>query len=205
MSKKKKIREVQNPCPVCQAERYTRVIEVVDAHCWREQCRAPMKMAFGHEEGMALAPEDFTTEEIKAARGAGAKLEIRHSKTMGDSYLHNVCPSCDVISGSFYLHDYWHEATPASRVFSRLSCARCEGREDDEPPHAAPVIPKKPAKKKEQVPPKKLVTTPLPKPVSVWGKCAECAQSACPRQLTEGSFFCAVCKRNTRFIPDVVA
>lgn len=84
-----------------------------------------MKIAFGGEEGMAFGPEKFTADEIAAARAAGAKLEERFSKTVNSSYLANVGPHCAVITGRFYLHDYWYLAMEENQVVKRLGCAKC--------------------------------------------------------------------------------
>jgi hypothetical protein len=198
------------PCPVCRAEMRVREIHVVQAECWRDECNSPMKVAFGGEEGYALGPDDFTDEEIAAARAAGAKLEVRESKTVGASYMANVCPSCDVITGSFYLHDYWHLARDQDRVLSRLSCDRCEGREKPtakEPvttPTARPpaLLPESFSTTPELRPKKAAPRATAPTSISAWGTCGHCHTPACPRIITAGRFYCPVCKGQRAFLPD---
>jgi hypothetical protein len=39
----------------------------------------------------------------------GVKLEFRESATAGTGYRANVCPSCNQITGDFFLHNYYYE------------------------------------------------------------------------------------------------
>jgi hypothetical protein len=183
-----------------------RTVNVVDSACWRGECSAPMKIAFGGEEGMAFSPEDFTEGEVTAARAAGAKLEERFSQMQNGTYLANVCTKCDVITGSFYLHDYWDLATDENVVVSRLSCAKCEGRKNEAQDVAKPAALRE-APPTETIKPKTAPAIIAPKiarePAKmIWGTCDRCKRAASPRVVKSGYFFCSSCNTNERFIPD---
>ena len=195
-----------NPCPVCTSERLNRVIHVVDTECWSDRCLSPMKVAFGDEEGCSFSPEEFTEDEIQAARAAGALLELRYSKTVHEEYLANVCPKCKVIVGSFFLHRYWDLANETNKVLSRVSCSKCEGSDEDDDSlddeEQAPYIATPPVKK-EAVPSVQSVTPAPQKPAPVlWGKCGHCGATASPRTVQNGRFFCSECNAQRPFVPD---
>ncbi|HVT73808.1 MAG TPA: hypothetical protein VHD61_11775 [Lacunisphaera sp.] len=84
-----------------------------------------MKIAFGLGEGPAYSPIDFSPDELAAARKAGAKLEISFSNTMQESYMANVCPTCGILTGDFYLHDFWDLANEQTKVAESKVCLAC--------------------------------------------------------------------------------
>ena len=128
MPAEEKPSDVIQTCPKCLSEMETRAVNVVTASCW--SCGADMKITFGEEGGMALSPQNLTEDELAAARDAGAKLEVRHSKTMETEYLANVCPHCDQITGDFFLHDFWDLASSANTIAKKFLCPVCDlGRE----------------------------------------------------------------------------
>lgn len=164
-----------------------------------------MKIAFGGEEGMALSPGDLNEAEIAAARAAHAKLEVRFSHTVQSSYLANICPACDAISGNFYLHDYWDLADDSNLVSRRDRCPNCEPGDDDEDaeverPPAPPVRRRaRPAAAEHS----EVEAPPPPAPrAALWGKCGRCGTESCPAKVNEGTFYCFACKRSTPFIPN---
>ena len=123
-----------NLCPKCTTERLERVIKVVRSKCWK--CHEDMLIAFGFEEEVQeLTPEVFTSEELEATRGAGANLKEKYSKTEGRSYMANVCPKCDSLTGSFFLHDHWlpveHGLVSADVACRTWRCPECSPTEDE--------------------------------------------------------------------------
>lgn len=169
----------------------------------------------------------------------------------------NICPRCTSMSGSFFLHDFWHLADGAAPLSLVMHCRQCEtlianeagldgnrwrGKvqvaEEPKVPRPEPGIGIQEALRRmihgpisvaePTGPPAKLFSavpildpshplpgsqsglskaTPPPKRVEVqrarWGKCAECSSVSCPTILTADSlFFCATCRKKSRFIPD---
>jgi hypothetical protein len=123
-NKKKSPSPPKHPCPKCQHEMEAREIHVIEDECWK--CFSPMKIAFGFTEGLAHAPDDFSPEELIAARNAGVKLEVAHSRTMDSSYMANICPHCSALTGRFYLHEFWHLATNQTKVIETRECSACK-------------------------------------------------------------------------------
>lgn len=84
-----------------------------------------MKIAFGGNGNEMLSPEELADPEVQAARKAGARLENRFSRTVGHRYLANVCPHCNQITGSFYLHDYWDLSDGQPGILAAMECPSC--------------------------------------------------------------------------------
>ncbi len=118
-------------CAKCGSQQEPRVIHVVLGSCWN--CHSPMKIAFGAIGGVALSPPLFTVAELTAARNAGAKLVVRHSRTVSSDYMANVCPGCDQITGDHYLHDFWDLESAETEVSRELGCVSCAQDEADPP------------------------------------------------------------------------
>lgn len=197
--------EVIQSCPKCRSEIEIRAVNVVLGDCW--SCGADMKIAFGVEGGMALSPENLTEDELTAARAAGAKLEVRHSKTVDRDYLANVCPHCDRITGDFYLHDYWDLASPENTVAEKRLCPVCDlGREPvvrrRRKPRTAvslqPAVQEQAAPAPIKVP--ELIHSPQRR--QVWGTCATCRTPVCPIQSPDSRFYCSRCGQTRDFVPD---
>lgn len=88
-----------------------------------------MLIAFGLGEGVAYSPVQFSSEGLAAARKAGAILEITASRTMGASYMANICPKCRALTGDFYLHDFWELANAQTKVCQSMACLDCSEEE----------------------------------------------------------------------------
>jgi hypothetical protein len=164
-----------------------------------------MKITFGVEGGTALSPENLTEAELTAARAAGAKLEVRHSKTVDRDYLANVCPHCDRISGDFYLHDYWDLASPENTVAEKRLCPVCDlGRERvvRRRRKSRTDVSRQPALQEQAAPAPITVSEHSPLRRQVWGTCAACRAPACPIQSPDGRFYCSRCGQTRDFVPD---
>ena len=80
-----------------------------------------------------LSPEDMTDMEIAKARELGANLQMNHSQVRSENYCSNTCPSCGVMTGSHYLHDFWNEADQQSGYETGVSCLNCLQEEENPP------------------------------------------------------------------------
>ncbi len=186
-------------CPKCGGERDSRRVNVVETECW--SCHEPMNIAFGGATGgPSPHPGDFTEAELAAAREAGAKLELRFSKTTQSEYLANVCPHCNQITGDFFLHDYWYLASDENEVSVTFECRVCDRG-------LRPLCKPRPRRARKQpgapvVVPSAVAPTPRRERRQLWGKCGSCGQPASPIQVTDGTFYCGLCHRQAAFIPD---
>jgi hypothetical protein len=96
-----------NICEKCGKEKELVKLNIVDCDCWN--CKKPMKVALAICGGTFWGPEEFDEETINLARKNGAIIENRFSNMMKESYLANVCPSCNQIVGKFFIHDYLYD------------------------------------------------------------------------------------------------
>src|SRR5450432_1318302 len=79
-------------------------MEIVEDHC--RDCRAPLKIAIGIKGGSFYGPERFDDQEITFAQSKGVCLQMKHSKTMDETYLANTCSLCGSFIGAFFVHEY---------------------------------------------------------------------------------------------------
>lgn len=111
-------------CPACRSFLRQRKLYLLDHSCWR--CGKGMTLACGFDGSMMMGPEDFASFEVEEARKRGALLDVRYSKTTRTRYMANVCPHCDVISGSFFLHDAWPDIDETKALKISVGCPSCE-------------------------------------------------------------------------------
>lgn len=111
-------------CPDCRTYQRQRRLYILDQSCWR--CGRGVKLACGHDGDTMMSPEEFAPFEVEAARKHGVVLDIRYSKTTQSRYMANVCPHCNVISGSFFLHDAWPDIDEDKALRISVGCPKCE-------------------------------------------------------------------------------
>ena len=113
---------VHPACPKCGTALSERTLFIMDYECWK--CHIPLKSAV-LTIGYTFYPEDFTQEELDAARQRGAVVKEQFSKTQQRQYLGNTCPSCGVLQGNWYvgegLSDY--VGVPRQEVDTGLACS----------------------------------------------------------------------------------
>lgn len=79
-------------------------LRIIKIECWK--CKKEMLIAFLNDND---GPEEFSEEVIKIAAEHGVVIENRYSSTRGESYNAFICPHCKVMTGDFYLHEYWYD------------------------------------------------------------------------------------------------
>lgn len=96
------------PCKRCGAPLPLRTVAIRTIECWN--CGKNVNVALWHQNGENLYWQNsFPVEEIEFAKANGVTLERRFSRTLGNKYLANVCPSCNEIQGDWFLHlDPYH-------------------------------------------------------------------------------------------------
>ncbi|HRF99786.1 MAG TPA: competence protein CoiA family protein [Bacteroidia bacterium] len=100
-----------NPkCKSCGHYQRKSAMTIIDGHCWR--CPSEMKIAILSENCSHSGPDSFSESEIKLAKDNGVIIKKHFSKTRGESYLANTCPSCGSFSGDHFLFtDFYVPAT----------------------------------------------------------------------------------------------
>lgn len=109
-------------CEICGKRKNTARMRIVDTHCWK--CGNKMKMAL--IDGCAysyLGPTDFNKNELRLAAKHGVTIKERYSQTVEDSYLANVCNTCNAFIGDFYLHEYVE--SPYTPIDLGYKCFHC--------------------------------------------------------------------------------
>nr|DAN31051.1 MAG TPA: DNA topoisomerase I [Caudoviricetes sp.] len=109
-------------CEICGKRKNTARMRIVDTHCWK--CGNKMKMAL--IDGCAysyLGPTDFNKNELRLAAKHGVTIKERYSQTVEDSYLANVCNTCNAFIGDFYLHEYVE--SPYTPINLGYKCFHC--------------------------------------------------------------------------------
>lgn len=100
---------------------------IITAPCWN--CNKDMFVALvGDENGNgAYGPEDFNSQEIALAEKNGVLMKEVCSKTTGEIYRANICPSCGAFVGKFfYFASYYVEA-----LYGRLKYKRVQDADQD--------------------------------------------------------------------------
>lgn len=109
-------------CEICGKRKNTACMRIVDTHCWK--CGHKMKMALIEVCAYScLGPTDFNENELRLAAKHGVTIQKRWSQTEGESYLANVCNTCNAFIGDFYLHEY--EASPYTPIDLGYKCFPC--------------------------------------------------------------------------------
>jgi hypothetical protein len=80
---------------------------IKEIQCWK--CHHFMKLALLTDGLGMFSPSEFGPRITAMALEQGVKLEFRESATAGTGYRANVCPSCNQITGDFFLHNYYYE------------------------------------------------------------------------------------------------
>ena len=109
-------------CEICGKRKNTARMRIVDTYCWK--CGNKMKMAL--IDGYAysyLGPTEFNENELRLAAKHGVIIKERYSQTVEDSYLANVCNSCNAFIGDFYLHEYVE--SPYTPIDLGYKCFHC--------------------------------------------------------------------------------
>jgi hypothetical protein len=99
-----------NPkCKTCGGYQSEKSLVIIDSECWK--CNSKMKVAIMDCNGHYTGPEAFTGDELTFARSKGVLIKNNFSKTVGESYLSNTCPTCAALTGQHYLFtDHYTEA-----------------------------------------------------------------------------------------------
>jgi hypothetical protein len=111
-------------CPKCGEPMDQRVLHVVTGTCWK--CSSDMPIAFIDCGGVMYSPEEMTEVEKAKAKELSAHLQNRLSQTLGERYCANTCPTCRAMTGSHYLHDFYHLIKPENGYTMGLFCLACE-------------------------------------------------------------------------------
>jgi len=113
-------------CTVCGLPFRKRELHVVDAICWKDKCKHPMKVAIVEIEGWLIDPEAFTDQELDVARQHGAILKNNYSETRRESYISNTCSHCGAFVGSFHLHEHCCLMTTENLCRTQFVCVECD-------------------------------------------------------------------------------
>jgi hypothetical protein len=99
-----------NPkCKTCGGYQSEKKLVIIDSECWK--CNSKMKVAIMDCNGHYPGPETFTDDELTFARSKGVLIKNNFSRTAGESYLSNTCPTCAALTGQHYLFtDHYTEA-----------------------------------------------------------------------------------------------
>lgn len=119
-------------CQDCGTPLVITIMTIVDGPCWK--CDSNMKVAIirgGMNRGSTtVGPDQFTSDELKLAGEKGVLIEQHYSKTAGEKYLANTCPTCKTFAGNFYLFtQYFTPAEncdyPSKRYEVGFHCEEC--------------------------------------------------------------------------------
>lgn len=91
-------------CSKCQKRLGYEKLHLVAGQCPR--CKRDMKIAFASSGRLVRGPDEFSTQEVEAARRHGGVLERRHSNTLNAEYIANVCPRCHAFIGKHFMDEY---------------------------------------------------------------------------------------------------
>jgi hypothetical protein len=94
---------------------------IITTPCWK--CDKEMLMAVeGTDTGDLLAtPSGFDDAERALAERHGVLLREQPSKTAGETYLANTCPSCDAFIGEWFIYaHYFCEALYGRLKYQRV-------------------------------------------------------------------------------------
>lgn len=80
------------------------VMKIIETPCWN--CQMSMRLAFVDD---TVGVHEFDADQIEIARAHGVKIEERHSKELGETYMANICPHCDEMYGMLLLSHVWNE------------------------------------------------------------------------------------------------
>lgn len=114
------------PRPKCEKCGYSlqpRKLFVVPGTCWN--CHSSMRIAFIDCGGYTIDPSQMTTEEIATANEQGAFIRENFSRTMNASEMSNTCPTCGLLTGNFYIHNFTEYAEGMPGIQTGLGCIRC--------------------------------------------------------------------------------
>lgn len=110
-------------CEKCGNKKDHIFLETYIGPCWK--CGCDMKIAVISSNTSSLEFEDMPSAVLDKARSLGVKLENRYSKTVGASYIANVCPHCNSMTGDFYLHEFTMEGNPTDSIDLGYICGHC--------------------------------------------------------------------------------
>lgn len=85
-----------------------------------------MKIALLDIEHAIVGPSGFSNDEIKIATECGALLIENYSQTRKERYLSNTCPSCKILTGDWFLHDYYDQEERETGIPVGTICLSCE-------------------------------------------------------------------------------
>lgn len=117
-------------CSACGSPLPLRTVIILTKDCWN--CRRATRVAVGSRDSRHLYPAHFNESELALARAHGVTLEVRYSATVRESYLANVCRSCDQMQGNWFLyqdpfHDSYHLFEAEQRGYDG-PCDKCSER-----------------------------------------------------------------------------
>ena len=120
-------------CDKCSHPLPRRTITVSAIDCWN--CNKNMPVAVGYKDDVALGYDipsgkeiGFTAEELEFIKDNGVILERRFSNEAKTTYLANICPHCDRLTGNWYLYEDPHHRRFSVNLASREEygpCGRC--------------------------------------------------------------------------------
>lgn len=117
-------------CKKCSSPKARQFLHIFPIHCWR--CSAEIKIALLDIEHVIVGPSGFSNNEIKIATECGALLKENYSQARNEKYLSNTCPSCESMTGDWYLHHNYGPELMETGIPVGTFCPSCEQKEIQE-------------------------------------------------------------------------